>query len=106
MRAKISLWLRRRNSMWPWIKRWRDWVMNDSPLYRSSAQAQSMHYSYEKGGLVIDNQPIPWNAETVVVECQARLPAAAGRRKEDFLLRIPGAPPIVVDELRREERED
>jgi hypothetical protein len=92
--------------MWPWIKRWRDWVMNDSPLYRSSAQAQSMHYSYEKGGLVIDNQPIPWNAETVVVECQARLPAAAGRRKEDFLLRIPGAPPIVVDELRREERED
>ena len=54
--------------MRPWIKRWRDWAMNDPPAHPSSAQAQSMHYSYEKAGLVIENQPIPWNAETVIME--------------------------------------
>jgi hypothetical protein len=65
-----------------------------------------MHYSYEKGGLVIDGQPIPWNADAVVVECLARLPGAACRRKEDFLLRIPGREPVVVDALRRDEAQD
>jgi hypothetical protein len=93
--------------MWPWIKHWRDWAMNDLwPLPRPSAHAQSIHCSYEKGGLVIDGQPIPWNADTVIVECLARLPVAACRRKEDFLLRIPGCEPIVVDELRREEMQN
>jgi hypothetical protein len=65
-----------------------------------------MHYSYEKGGLVIDSQPIPWNADTVIVECLARLPVSASRRKEDFLLRIPGCEPIAVDTLRRDETQD
>jgi hypothetical protein len=93
--------------MWPWIKRWRDWAMTDLwPLPRHTAQAQSMHYSYEKAGLVIDSQPIPWNADTVVVECLARLPVSASRRKEDFLLRIPGAEPIALDTLRREENQE
>jgi hypothetical protein len=65
-----------------------------------------MHQSYEKGGLVVDGQPIPWNADAVVVECLARLPGTAVRRKEDFLLRIPGREPVPLDNLRREEPEN
>jgi hypothetical protein len=65
-----------------------------------------MHHSYEKGGLVIDEQPIPWNADAVVVECLARLPGTSVRRKEDFLLRIPGREPVPLDTLRRDEAQE
>jgi hypothetical protein len=92
--------------MWPWIKRWRDWLMNDLlPLYRLGAQPQALHYSYEKAGLVVNDQPIPWNAEAVLVEATLRLPTAA-RRKNDFLLRVPFHEPFVAEHLRRLESED
>ena len=66
-----------------------------------------MHYSYEKGGLVIDNQPIPWNADAVIVECLvAHLPGIAARRREEFLLRIPGREAVPLDSLRREEAQE
>jgi hypothetical protein len=65
-----------------------------------------MHFAFEKGGLVLDNQPIPWNADAVVVECLARLPGPAVRRREDFHLRIPGSDPVPLDNLRREETDD
>src|SRR5262249_17692438 len=67
--------------------------------------AHDMHHSYEKGGLVIDNQPIPWNADAVIVECLARLPGTAARHKEEFVLRIPGHEPVPLDSLRREENQ-
>jgi hypothetical protein len=90
--------------MWPWIKRWQDWAVTDLwPLTHPGVTAQAMHHSYEKGGLVIDNQSIPWNADAVLVECNARLPAVALRRKEDFLLRMPGSDPVPLDNIRRDE---
>jgi hypothetical protein len=90
--------------MWPSIKRWRDWAMHDLwPLTRiGSPQSQALDYSIEKAGLTLVNQPIPWNAEAVVVEAQLRLPAAS-RRKGDFALRLPGREPVAPDALRREE---
>ena len=55
--------------MWPWIKRWRDWAMNDLwPLHRIGPKPHAMHHSYEKAGVIVDDQPIPWNAEAVLVE--------------------------------------
>ena len=93
--------------MWPWIRHWRDWARTDLwPLSRPGVQGQAMHHSYEKGGLVIDDQPIPWNADAVVVECLARLPGSSVRRREDFLLRIPGREPVPLDNLRREESQE
>jgi hypothetical protein len=92
--------------MWPWIKRWRDWLMTDLlPLYRLGAQPQALHYSYEKAGLVINDQPIPWNAEAVLVEVSLRLPASA-RRKADYQLRIPLHDPFGAEQLRRHETDD
>src|SRR5579872_7380431 len=93
--------------MWPWIKRWRDWAMHDLwPLYRISPQPQALHYSYEKAGLTLHDQPIPWNAEAVLVEASLHLRPSAGRRKGDFQLRLPGRAPIPAEQFRRTEGEE
>ena len=59
-------------------------------MYRIRPQPQALHFSYEKAGLVVADQPIPWNAEAVVVEASLRLPSSSGRRKNDFSLRVSG----------------
>jgi hypothetical protein len=93
--------------MWPWIKRWRDWAMHDLwPMHRNGPQPQALHYSYEKAGLTVDSQPIPWNAEAILVESLLRLPASTPRRKGDFLLHVPGRDPLPPENLRRDEGDD
>ena len=93
--------------MWPWIKRWRDWAMNELwPLYRINPQPQALHYSYEKAGLTLHDQPIPWNAEAVLVEALLRLPRRASRRKADYFLRLPGQQLIAAEQLRRQETDE
>jgi hypothetical protein len=93
--------------MWPWIKRWRDWAMTDLlRMHRTGLQPQGLHYSYEKAGLTLDNQPVPWNAEAVLVEAVLRLPASTGRRKADFVLRLPEREPVPAESLRREDTPD
>lgn len=90
--------------MWPWIKRWRDWAMHDLwHLYRTGPQSQALAYSFEKAGLTLHNQPIPWNAEAVLVEAQLNAKEPA-RRKTDYGLRLAGrADPVPADSLRRDE---
>jgi hypothetical protein len=93
--------------MWLWIKRWRDWAMHDLwPLYRLGPQSQALHYSYEKAGLVVYDQPVPWNAEAVLVEASLRLSPSQSRRKADFELRLPGQKSIPADQLRRVENDE
>src|SRR5438067_1020394 len=93
--------------MWPWTRRWRDWAIRDFwPFYRLGPQPQALHYSFEKAGLTLTNQPIPWNAEAVLVEALLRLPASTGRRKADFRLKLPGHEPFPAEQLRRQEGED
>jgi hypothetical protein len=65
-----------------------------------------LHASYEKAGLIIPDQPIPWNAEAVLVEALLRLPAATGRRKGDFQLRVPGQELHAAEQLRRQEHDE
>ena len=79
--------------MWRWIRRWRDWAMTEIVTPRRLAgQPQAIYYRSEKGGLTLENQPVPWCAEAVVVEALLRLPPAA-RRRGDFSLRVPGFEP-------------
>jgi hypothetical protein len=76
------------------------------PLTQLGPQTQALHYSYEKAGLNVANQPIPWGAEAVLVEAMLRLPARTGRRKGDFQLRLPGLDLVSADSLRRTDPED
>jgi hypothetical protein len=93
--------------MWPSIKPYRDWAMRDLwPFGRSAPQPLGLNFRYERAGLSIADQPIPWTAEAVVVEALLRLPASTGRRKSDFTLCIPERPPAPADQLRRVEGED
>jgi hypothetical protein len=90
--------------MWPWIKHWRDWAMNELwPLFRLGPQPQTLHLSYEKAGLTIHDQPIPWNAEAVLIEAQVRMDTSAQRRKTDFTLRLPTQETVPAESLRRHE---
>ena len=79
--------------------------MNSGRCYRIGPQPQALHYSYEKAGLTLHDQPIPWNAEAVLVEASLRLPAPR-RRKADFLLRLADGDPVAAEHLRREEGAD
>jgi hypothetical protein len=89
--------------MWRWIRHWRDWAMNEIVTPRRLAgQPQAVYYRFEKGGLTLDNQPVPWSAEAVVVEALLRLPPNA-RRRVDFTLRVPGFEPIPADILKADE---
>lgn len=89
--------------MWRWIRHWRDWLMNEIVTPRRlAAQPQALYFRSEKGGLTLENQPVPWSAEAVVVEALLRLPPAA-RRRSDFTLRVPGFEPIPADVLRADE---
>jgi hypothetical protein len=69
-------------------------------LMRGGPQPQGLHYSFEKAGLTLHDQPVPWNAEAVVVEALVHLPASVARRKADFTLRLPGREPLVAEGLR------
>lgn len=92
--------------MWPWMKRWRGWVMrNVWPLSRHHAALVELRHGYERGGLAMYDRPVPWGAEVVVVEATLRLPATASRRREDFLLRHSGAAAAVAEQVRRAEGE-
>src|SRR5262245_35773750 len=92
--------------MWPWFKRWRDWAMNELwPLNRLGHQPQALNVSSDKAGLTIGDQPIPWNAEAVLVEASLRS-SAPPRRKGDFALRLPGMDLIAADSLRMPDGEE
>jgi hypothetical protein len=89
--------------MWPWIKLWRDWAMHELwPLYRIGTQPQAMHFRYEKAGRTVDDQPIPWNAEAVLVEATLRIPKSGTRRKTDFQLRVPGQDIVAAEQMQSE----
>jgi hypothetical protein len=88
--------------MWPWIKPWRDWAMHDLwPLFRLRPQPQTLHYGYEKAGLTLHDQPIPWNAEAVVVEALLRLASPAMRRGGDYQLRLPRQDLVPIESFQR-----
>jgi hypothetical protein len=54
---------------------------------------------------VVNDQPVPWNAEAVLVEVSLRLPPSA-RRKSDFQLRLPFHDPLPAEDLRRIDGEE
>lgn len=76
-------------------------------LFRTAGpQSQALHFSYEKAGLTLDHQPIPWNAEAVLVEANVRLAASVARHKTDFQLRVGTAGASYQPEMLRQEAGD
>src|SRR6188768_3431435 len=92
--------------MWHWIKHWRDWAMNEIVTpHRMASQPKSLYFSCEKAGLILQNQPIPWGAEAVIVEALLRRTTTA-RKKTDYTLRLPGYDPIPAESIRSDDSSD
>jgi hypothetical protein len=53
-------------------------------------RAQALRFRSEKAGLSVSNEPIPWNAEAVLVEAVVALPDHGFWPKSDFYLDGPG----------------
>src|SRR5882724_6606558 len=65
----------------------------------------SLHFGYEKAGLTIDNQPIPWNAEAVLVHAHVRVASRPRPARKDFTLILGNsATSYRAEELHAEER--
>jgi hypothetical protein len=82
--------------VWLWSKRWHASLTHGiaRPFLRlSGPKLRGLHFRYEKAGLTIADEPIPWNAESVLVEALVRLPPGIIPRKSDFQLRTPDRVP-------------
>jgi hypothetical protein len=60
-------------------------------LFRGSVpRLEGLSYAFEKAGQTLDNQPIPWCADCVLIGAVVELPQQAPRGKGDFELRVGG----------------
>jgi hypothetical protein len=73
--------------------------------FRMRRSHDSWRVSAELGGLMIENQSIPWNSEAVIAEATLRLPAGF-RRKEEFTLRVASRETAFPIQFRRDEGQD
>ncbi len=62
---------------------------------RKKPYVLTRRFGYEKAGLQVADEPIPWNAETVWVEATVQVSAGRVWGKEDFHLHVPDRPPLV-----------
>lgn len=89
--------------MWPSIRRWRGWPMDESGgLARMRPGPEALHVGWELAGLTLAGPAVPWCAEAVTLEAGLRLPPLA-RRLEDFTLKLPGRDPIRPEAIRADE---
>src|SRR5579862_5162547 len=70
--------------MWSWLGRQRMWPFRRPP--------RSVRVGYEKAGLIVYDQPIPWNADVIRVEAQ--MPLRSDTVKSELHLVLPGLLPI------------
>ena len=88
--------------MWRWIRHWIDWLRNDRlPLSRMRRGGSSTWIRYESIGGVHVDLPVPWSADTVIVDVLLHLPPPS-RRKSDFTLLFPHSDPFSADGIRPE----
>jgi hypothetical protein len=86
---------------------WRDWAKPRFwPTGPGVPRAQTCRFFYEKCGLVIRDEPIPWCAESAIVEVAVKMPAGVSRRRADFRLNFPDRQPIEPDQFFRAETSD
>ena len=69
-------------------------------LLSGRAAPERVGFAYERGGVVVWNEPIPWNAESVLVEAIVCLPRGSVGVREDFALQVPDGPLLRATGLR------
>jgi hypothetical protein len=95
--------------VWLWSKRWQTWLTHKlaRPFLRlSGPKLRALRFRYEKVGLTVADEPIPWNAEAVLVEAVVWLPPGTVPRKSDFQLRTPDHVPRIAVALDPDSEQD
>ncbi len=93
--------------MWPSMTHWRDWAKPKLwPTGPGAPRAQACRFHYEKCGLAIRDEPIPWCAESVIVEVTVKMPAGVPRRRADFRLDFADGQTIAPDQFFRADTSD
>lgn len=71
--------------MWAWLKRWHARTTRTlSWLFGSPPRVHSLHYAYERAGLTVTGEPIPWNADAVIIDAVLDLPRELATSRADF----------------------
>jgi hypothetical protein len=93
--------------VWQWFKRTPSWVRTtvQSFLPAKSPRLKGIRFSYEKAGLSVTGEPVPWNAEAVVVEALIGLAPNVIYHKSDFQLRSLDHPPRMAVLLHADKEE-
>lgn len=92
-----------------WIKLWRDWVGREilRPFQRPQVpRPHGLAFSYEKAGITVRDEPIPWNTDAVQLEALVRFPGQIARRRADFQLLLMDHTAIAASSLHRTQEED
>lgn len=67
---------------------------------RPLAHTSGLYYSFEKAGLTLDRQPIPWNAEAVLVEAIVNAVTLSAERLREYALILPGGSRVLAETSR------
>jgi hypothetical protein len=84
--------------MWAAVKRALTWLMRKLYVicpWLDGPRVQRIDVGYEKGGLTIQGEPIPWNADAVVIDVYVWFPIPRPGAKSDFFLDVPAEPPLL-----------
>jgi hypothetical protein len=86
---------------------WRDWAKPRLWTAGPGApRAETCRFYYEKGGLQIRDEPIPWCADSVIVEVAVKMPMGVPRRRADFRLDLADRQTIAPDQFFRADTSD
>jgi hypothetical protein len=89
--------------MWSQLQFWGKWT---APKLLAAChlpvkpRVLAVQFRYDKAGLSVCNEPIPWNAEAVRIEALIRCPDQDVGQRNDYCLRVPGYPILAADTLR------
>lgn len=65
--------------------------------FQRRPRVRTVQHGYEKASLTVRNEPIPWNAEAVVVEVVVEGKRSHSWPKSDFTLHLDGVPDMVAE---------
>jgi hypothetical protein len=81
--------------IWCWLRRCRLRALRQlARFFRFAPRLRGVRFGYEKAGLRVDDEPVPWNADAVHVEATVVCPGGGPEPLADFTLQTPGCESI------------
>jgi hypothetical protein len=85
--------------MWRGLKQWHAWAKRKLlwPLDGlGEPRARALGFGYQKAGLTVRDEPVPWNADAVLLEAVVECAPEQQGSRSDFHVRVPGDVPCMA----------